>query len=75
MEPTINKYIMSVLKSYNINNQIIFIGDDSANSDALMVHLVKKDSNDTVNRNPLFSCKELLKELKVMHITSKDMNI
>lgn len=45
--------ILALLKSFNPENDIMYIANDTVHSTLLNIHQVKKDPNDTVARKPL----------------------
>ena len=68
------KYILNMLRQYNSNNDIIFIGDELINSDIIKVYHVERDKNDTVSRSPIISNKELYPVLSSIDFPNKEMN-
>lgn len=68
-------YILSVLKKYNSNNEIIFIGDESVVSDIIKVYHVQKDPGDTVSRRPIFNNTELLPLLSSFAFPGRESNM
>lgn len=67
-------YIDKVLKSYNPNNQIIFIGDLETRSNKIKVYNVMVDDGDTVSRSPIYNNSELYSIMKRYHIQNQDYN-
>lgn len=56
--------IMNVIKSFNPDNEIAFIGDEDLESNQIKIYTVKRDSNDVVSRHPIINNIELMKLLK-----------
>lgn len=56
------EYILSLLKSFNEDNDIIYIANEGVNSDIVDIYNVVKDKNDSVARRP-FEKNEELNEL------------
>lgn len=52
--------IRQLYKSFNIDNEVIFIGDNSIQSDVIEIYHVPIDENDNVCRKPLFSNNDLV---------------
>lgn len=67
--------IMSVLKRYNPDNDIVFIGDETVESDRIKVYMVKRDDDDIVSRFPIINNKELYPLLSSVEFPGKDENI
>lgn len=72
--------IIDVLKSYNINNEIIFIANEGVEfrgemASSIKIYNVKKDSQDVVSRNPLYSNEELYTILSNVDVKNKAENI
>lgn len=66
--------ILNKLKSYNENNNIIFIANDGIVSDKLEIYNVSKDENDTVARNFLEKNKKLYDLLNGYEYSLRDAN-
>ena len=67
-------YVDQVLKSYNPDNQIIFIGDLSTRSDKIKIYNVKVDKGDVVSRSPIYNNVELYPIMKKYRIENQDYN-
>ena len=53
-------YISKLLKSFNNNNEIVFIANNDITSEKLNLFLVEKDKDDTVARKPFSKSDELV---------------
>lgn len=69
------EYVLSVLKRFNGNNEIVFIGDDMTVSEKIKVYHVPIDDGDRVSRQPIFNNKELFQLLSVVDFPGKENNI
>ena len=67
--------IVRLLKSFNKENEIIFIANSGVNSSVVEIYHVEKDNNDTVCRMPIFSCGELMNVLSSIEVEDKEKNI
>ena len=67
--------IMSVLRRYNPQNNIVFIGDETVRSDAVKIYTVKRDEGDRVSRLPIVNNKELFAILSSVEFPGKEENI
>lgn len=67
--------IMSVLRKFNPENNIAFIGDETVHSDIIHIFNVKKDDGDKVSRLPIFNNKELYSLLSSVDFHGKEENI
>lgn len=65
------KKIIKLLKSYNSNNDIVFIANSKVESDAIKIYHVDPDENDTVSRKPLEQNAELLSFLNQLQNEDK----
>ena len=68
-------YIVKVLKSYNKDNQIIFVGDETLHSEQIKIYNVKKDIGDTVARSPIYCNNELYLFFERVEFPNKENNI
>lgn len=68
-------YIIKVLKSYNKDNQIIFVGDETLHSEQIKIYNVKKDIGDTVARSPIYCNNELYLFFERVDFPNKENNI
>ena len=66
--------ILNVLRSYNPDNCIIFIGDETVHSSIIKIYNVTRDKNDTVSRSPICNNKELLLLLSDIEFPGKETN-
>lgn len=69
------EYILKVLKRYNSQNEIIYIGDYNTNSDIIKIFHVSIEDNDLVSRSPIINNKELYPLIKEFHIKGQEDNI
>lgn len=67
-------YIDEVLKSYNPNNQIIFIGDSKTHSDKIKIYNVDVDEGDIVSRSPIYNNTELYPIMEKYHVKNQNAN-
>lgn len=67
-------YVDQVLKSYNPDNQIIFIGDLNTRSDKIKIYNVEVDKGDIVSRSPIYNNVELYPIMKKYRIENQDYN-
>lgn len=65
------EYILSVLRFYNCENDIIFIGDETAKSDIIEIYQVKCDEEDKVSRSPIYNNEELFPILSNIQFPGK----
>lgn len=68
------QYIISVLKSFNDENDIIFIGDETVYSDVLKIYSVNRDEGDKVSRSPIYNNNELFPILSNIQFLNKKEN-
>lgn len=73
LEQNLNE-IQNLIKSFNLNNDILFICNDDYKSDILDVFYVKKDENDTVARHFLDKNHSLFSCLSNISLPNKDKN-
>lgn len=69
------EYIMGVLKSFNEENDILFIGDEAICSDVIKIYHVSVDENDVVSRNPIINNEELYPIMNKFYKEKKEENI
>ncbi|MCT2879333.1 hypothetical protein EFR42_08575 [Lactobacillus delbrueckii] len=62
------------MKSYNPDNQIIFIGDLNIRSDKIKIYNVEVDKGDIVSRSPIYNNVELYPIMKKYRIENQDYN-
>ena len=67
-------YILGVLQRHNPENEIVFIGDETVNSDIIRIYHVDRDKGDTVSRLPIYSNKELYSWLSSIDFSGKAEN-
>lgn len=67
--------IISLIKSFNKNNEIIFIANNGTNSNRIHIYNVEKDNNDLVARKPLDKNKELFDLLNGIDLSNRAVNI
>lgn len=68
-------YILKILKKYNSQNKIIYIGDYNTHSDIIKIYHVQIEENDVVSRSPIMNNKELYPLMKSFHIKGQEKNI
>lgn len=71
----IYEQILELLKSFNPNNDILFIANDEVQSSKLTIYDVTKDSNDKVARNPIGKNPTLYKIFSDAEVPNKQKNI
>ncbi len=69
------EYILSTLKKYNPNNNIIFLGDEQTVSKKIKIYHVPIDDGDKVSRQPIFNNKELYPILAKIDFPGKENNL
>ena len=67
--------ILSLLKSYNSKNEIVFIANSSVKSDIIHIYNVEKDENDVVSRKPIENNNDLLNFLESLDYSLRDENL
>lgn len=67
--------ITSLLKSFNPDNDIIFIANSGVESDVITIYNVVPDSNDTIAREPLHKNNSLKKLFDSFDYPNRDANI
>ncbi|WP_434717428.1 DUF1796 family putative cysteine peptidase [Lactococcus lactis] len=74
IENNISK-INDLYKSFNIKNEILFIADDSVQSDIINIYHVPIDTDDNVARSPLFSNDDLCSYFKNVNYPKRKVNL
>ncbi|MBE5947848.1 MAG: hypothetical protein E7261_02340 [Lachnospiraceae bacterium] len=69
------EWIMQVLKSYNADNEILFIANEGVISDKIFIYNVEKDDNDVVARKPIEKNQELCKFFDSIQVEGREENI
>lgn len=69
------EYIESVIKSYNPQNEIIYIGDENIHSDIIKIYRTKIDDNDMVARSPIINSEELYQIITNYTVEGQEENI
>lgn len=67
--------ILKTLKSFNENNDILFIANEGVLSEKLTIYNVKKDENDLVARNPISQNPFLFNKFTSIDLEYKEENI
>lgn len=70
-----NEYIMSLLKSFNEENNVIYIANGGVTSDIIKIYNVEKDENDGVARKPLDKNNELRNLLMSFDYKLREKNL
>ena len=68
-------YIIALLKSFNSNNDILFIANEGVTSDKIKIYNVNKDVNDTVARHPFSKNTFLFEKFNSIDFPNKKNNI
>ena len=68
-------YIIALLKSFNSNNDILFIANEGVTSDKIKIYNVNKDENDTVARHPFSKNTFLFEKFNSIDFPNKKNNI
>ena len=68
-------YIIALLKSFNSNNDILFIANEGVTSDKIKIYNVNKDENDTVARQPFSKNTILFEKFNSIEVPNKENNI
>ena len=71
---TNEEYIQNVLRRYNKNNDIVYIGSETLSSSIIKIYHVSRDEGDKVSRSPIYNNKELFPILSSVHFPGKDEN-
>ena len=67
--------IISLLKSFNENNEILFIANEGNQSSKIEIYHVKKDENDVVNRRPIVSTPCLMERFNSFELVNRSENL
>lgn len=67
--------ILTTLKSFNSQNNILFIANDGVESSKLLIYNVPKDSDDVVSRLPLSSHPTLSNFFQTLDFPNKEKNL
>lgn len=68
------QYVINVLKRFNSENDIIFIGDETVESELIKIYRVMRDEDDKVSRFPIFNNEELYQYLSSVYFLGKAEN-
>ena len=68
------QHILDVLRRYNSENDIVYIGDETVNSDIIKIYHVPCDEGDRVSRLPIYNNNELFSILSGVHFPGKEEN-
>ena len=68
-------HIMEVIRSYNRDNDVLWIANSTIRSDVIPIYHVEKDENDTVARRPLDKNRELNDYLTGVHFADREENL
>ena len=69
------QHILDVIRRYNSLNDVIFIGDESVNSEIIKIYHVTRDKDDRVSRSPIYNNSELYPILSSAQFPGKQNNI
>ncbi len=69
------KSILELIKSFNRDNDILFMANNGVCSDLITIYNVEKDENDTVARSPIFKNPELFEMFNNLETPDKQINI
>lgn len=67
--------IEKTLKKFNPENKIIFIADNSVNSDKFKIYHVSRDENDVVSRHPILNNPELMEVMNNLSVKNRGENL
>lgn len=67
--------IITLLKSFNENNEILFIANEGIKSSKIEIYYVQKDKSDVVNRMPITSTPSLLELFNSFEFAQRQDNI
>ena len=67
--------IITLLKSFNENNEILFIANEGIKSSKIKIYYVQKDNGDVVNRRPIASTPSLLELFNSFEFAQRQDNI
>ncbi len=68
------RYIQDVLKKYNEDNDILFIGDETVISEKIKIYHVPRDKKENVSKLPICNNKELYPLLQGVDFLGKEEN-
>ena len=64
-----------VLKSFNKENDILFIANEGIFSEKILIYNVQKDENDLVARNPIHENQDLYNKFSCIDYPRREINI
>ncbi len=67
--------IIALLKSFNEDNEILFIANDGVKSSKIVIHNVQKDNGDSVNRSPIVNTPSLSEMFNSFDFAQRQDNI
>ena len=67
--------IISLIKSFNKDNDILFIANEGVTSDKFLIYNVPKDKDDVVARSPIHKNPTLFKQFSNVDFPNRQMNI
>ena len=67
--------IIMLLKSFNEDNDILFIANEGLQSSKIEIYHVKKDENDVVNRKPIVSTPLLMELFDSFELANREENL
>lgn len=67
--------IIALLKSFNEDNEILFIANEGLQSSKFEIYHVKKDKNDVVNRKPIVSTPFLMERFNSFEFANRKENL
>ena len=67
--------VMELIRSYNEENDILFIGNNGVTSEKFHIYNVEKDNGDAVARSPLFKSAELHKLFSGVDFPDREQNL
>ncbi len=68
-------HILSVLKSFNEENTLLFIANEGVRTDKFKIYTVSKDENDIIARSPLHKNQELFNLFSNLCVPDKQKNL
>ena len=68
-------YIIALLKSFNRDNDILFIANEGVTSEKIKIYNVKKDKGDSVARRPFSKNASLFEKFSSIEFPNKDRNV
>lgn len=69
-----NDYINGVLKRFNTENSVIYIGDQDIDSNVVKIHHVMREKDDVVSRYPILNNIELFSALNRCEVMGREEN-